>query len=298
MSTIQQYIVNAHYNGSVVVSDEVGLIFGNTDVSRFSVNKRSSFQHFKDRVKMKMQAESVTQITYRNDVHFGDHHFKFIPLKVRNDEDVETIFSNHERFGFPYIELYITFEHCQETQNFQVINAFVEETPTIIPHEDVKEEDDEEENEAQVYDLYTTLFEEGNSVNEVNRDEQHIPIGNVLCPLAHMTNLPLNVEGTSFEWPRNPHILMEGDIEVANQFKNKADCVLATKQYHMKHCMDYKVTDSDKKRYIICCKNDSCKFRLLASYRKRSDLWEIGIMNSPHSCSTTMFNQDHQKLTS
>ncbi|CAK8534244.1 unnamed protein product [Lathyrus sativus] len=198
MSIIPKYIVNAHYNGSVIVSDEVGLIFENTDISRFSVNRRSSFQHFKDRLEMKVQAGSATQITYRNVVHFGNNQFKFVPLKVCDEEDVETMFSNHECSGFPYIDLYITFEQCQETQISQVINASVEETPTIIPHEDVEEEDVKEENEAQVDDLYTTLFEEGNGVNEVNRDEQHIPIGNVFCPPAHMTNLPLNVEGTSF----------------------------------------------------------------------------------------------------
>ncbi|CAK8543337.1 unnamed protein product [Lathyrus sativus] len=199
MSTSQQYIVNAHYNGSVVVSDEVGLIYENTDVTRFSVNKRSSFQHFKDRIKMKVQAGSVTQITYKNVVHFGDHHFKFVPLKVCDDEDVEMMFSNHERFGFQHIELYITFVQCQETQISHVINPSIEEMPTIIPLEDVEEDDGEEENEAQVDDLYTTLFEEGNDVNKINRDEQHILVENVFSPPTHMTNLPLNVEGTSFE---------------------------------------------------------------------------------------------------
>ncbi|CAK8537349.1 unnamed protein product [Lathyrus sativus] len=165
MPTSQQYIVDAHFNGSIVVSDEVGLIFEITDVTRFSVNKRSSFQHFKDRVQMKVQVGPVSQITYKNVVHFGDHHFKFVPLKVRDDEDVETMFSNHEHFGFQHLELYVTFSQCQETQISQVINL------SIIPHEDVEEDGDEEENEAHVDDLFTTLFEEGNRVNEVNRDE-------------------------------------------------------------------------------------------------------------------------------
>ncbi|CAK8564722.1 unnamed protein product [Lathyrus sativus] len=289
MSSAQQHIVNAHFNGSVVVSDEVGLIFENTDVIRFAVNRRSSFQHFKERVQMKLQAGSVSQMMYKNAVRFSDNHFKFVPLKIRDDEDVETMFSNHECCGFQYIDLYITFAQVQETQTSQVIN------PSIIPYEDVEDGDGEEENEAQVDDLYTTLFEEG---IEVNIDDQCVPLQNVFIPPAHMTTLPLSVEGTSFDWPQNPRFPAEGDLEVGYQFKNKADCVAAIKQYHMKHCVDYKVIDSDKKRYIICCRNDSCKFRLVASYRKRSELWEIGIMNPPHSCSTTLFNQDHQKLTS
>ncbi|XP_058784552.1 uncharacterized protein LOC131659363 [Vicia villosa] len=91
---------------------------------------------------------------------------------------------------------------------------------------------------------------------------------------------------------------MEGDIAVGNQFKTKAECVRAISKYHMKQCIDFKVNFSDKKRYEICCRNATCKFRLLASFRKRSDLWEIGIMNSLHSCSTSMFNQDHRQLSS
>ncbi|CAK8576540.1 unnamed protein product [Lathyrus sativus] len=199
MSNIPKYIVNAHYNESVIVSDEVSLIFENTDISRFSINRRTSFQHFKERVEMKVQAGSLTHITYRNAVHFRNNQFKFVPLKVFDDEDVETLFSNHECSEFSYIDLYVAFEQCQQTQISQVINASIKETPTTIPHKDVEEEDVGEENEAHVGDLYTTLFEEGNDVNKVNNDEQHIPIGNDFCPPAHMTNLPLNVEGTSFE---------------------------------------------------------------------------------------------------
>lgn len=66
----------------------------------------------------------------------------------------------------------------------------------------------------------------------------------------------------------------------------------------MKHCIDFKENIFDKKKCLICCSNPMCKIRLLASYRKRSDLWEIGKMNPPHSCSKTILNQDHQKLIS
>lgn len=72
---------------------------------------------------------------------------------------------------------------------------------------------------------------------------------------------------------------MEGDIVMGNQFKSKDDCVLATKKYHMTHCVGFKVNISDKKIYLICYSNAMCKFFLLSSYRKRSDLWEIGIIN-------------------
>lgn len=99
-----------------------------------------------------------------------------------------------------------------------------------------------------------------------------------------MTNWSLSSNHTSFEWLHIPRLPMEGEIVMGNLFKNKVDCVLAIKNYHMTHCVDYKVNISDKKRYQIICSNDMCKFRLLASNRKRSDLWEIGIMTPLHSC--------------
>ncbi|XP_050897788.1 uncharacterized protein LOC127104655 [Lathyrus oleraceus] len=54
-----------------------------------------------------------------------------------------------------------------------------------------------------------------------------------------------------------PRLPMEGDIDVGNQFKNKYDCVISIKKYHMKHCVYFKLTDSNKKRYVICRKNDT-----------------------------------------
>ncbi|CAK8567288.1 unnamed protein product [Lathyrus sativus] len=177
MSHIQKYVINAHHNGNVIVSDEVDLIFENIEISHFSINRRSSFQHFKESLEMKVQAGPGSQIIYRSVVHFGNNQFKFVPLKVHGDKDVETMFSNHECFRFPYIDLYIRFEQCQPTQMSQIINTSEEDAPTIILNEDV-----EEENEAQVDDYYTTLFEEGDNVNKGNNDEQHIPVENVFCP--------------------------------------------------------------------------------------------------------------------
>lgn len=61
---------------------------------------------------MKLQQGSVSQITYKNLAHFGNNQFKFVPLKVRDVEDVETMFMNNEYSGFQYIDLYIRSEQC------------------------------------------------------------------------------------------------------------------------------------------------------------------------------------------
>ena len=210
------------------------------------------------------------------------------------------MFYNHELSGLHAIDFYIKFQLCQQSQISQVANPTEAEPVSIIPNKVVVEDDDEEETVSQVDDLFTTLFEESDcdEADAINENEQHIPLENVYCPPAHMTTLDTAGDESSFQWPKNPRLPLEDDIAVGNQFKNKSDCVFAISRYHMKHVVDFRVTCSDTKRYKICCKRSGCNFRLVASYRKRSDLWEIGIMEPPHNCSTTIFNQDHRQLSS
>lgn len=73
MSHAQQYMVNVHHKGNVISSDEVCLIFENTESCRFTISRRSPFQHFKERIQMKLQARFVSQISYRNVVNFGNN---------------------------------------------------------------------------------------------------------------------------------------------------------------------------------------------------------------------------------
>lgn len=80
-------------------------------------------------------------------MNFENNLVKFVPLKVRDDKDVETMLVNHEFSGFNYIDLYIRFELCQQYQVSHIFNEPKEESPNVIPIEDVEEED-REENEA------------------------------------------------------------------------------------------------------------------------------------------------------
>ena len=81
------------------------------------------------------------------------------------------------------------------------------------------------------------------------------------------------------------------------QFHNKDDCILAIRFYHMKNSMDYKVQQSDTERYVIKCKDPKCGFKLRASWRKKTDRWEIGKMKDLHSCVSRTLSQDHRKLS-
>ena len=124
---------------------------------------------------------------------------------------------------------------------------------------------------------FNFLFEEGDHVESKVFDVDDRHISWECIPPTHMTNLCLSAGQSSFEWLYNPHPPMDVDLVVGNLSKNKVECMIAINKCHMKYYVDYKVSTSDKTRYIICCINVICKFRLLASYRKISDLWEISI---------------------
>ncbi|XP_058742223.1 uncharacterized protein LOC131614679 [Vicia villosa] len=263
-----QYIVHAHYKGEIQSSDAVGIIFANTEICRLKISRNPNFNYLRSRLESKLQAGSISQIIYQNVIFFGNDNVKFVPLKVRDDDDVETMFANHEITGFDYIDLYIKFQIVEQ------------ENATIIPNENVEENDDEE-TEAQVDDLFTTLFE----TDAINEEEQQIPIEHVYCPPPHLTTLQLTEDQPSFAWPRNPRLLIEGDIAVGNQFKTKADCVRAISKYHMKQCIDFKdhrqlssqimcqhlmpLVDKDPSTKVsVCISEIVSEFKFTPSYKK------------------------------
>lgn len=75
------------------------------------------------------------------------------------------MFVNHELSQFDSIDLYIKFQHNQQTQivdtpeDGEDVNE--QESPAIIPNEDVEEDKVEEETEVQADHYFTSLFEEG-----------------------------------------------------------------------------------------------------------------------------------------
>lgn len=70
------------------------------------------------------------------------------------------------------------------------------------------------------------------------------------------------------------------------------------KKFHMENFIGYAIDRTNAGRYVVFCRKKICMFRLEASYRKKSDTLEISLMDLPHSCTTTIFLQDHHKLIS
>jgi len=94
----------------------------------------------------------------------------------------------------------------------------------------------------------------------------------------------------------NTIVPLDGAIAEGMTFHRKEDCLHVIKSFYIRKSIDYDVIHSDPRRYVIQCTHETCGFKLRASYRKRSGKWMIGTMFGPHSCTSTLFSQDHRKL--
>ena len=91
---------------------------------------------------------------------------------------------------------------------------------------------------------------------------------------------------------------IQGSLKEGDKFCTKEECVRAIKKYHMELSANYRVDRTNATRYKIYCRNELCVFRLSASYQKRSDSWEIGLMGLVHTYLITNPMQDHRKVIS
>src|SRR3954463_15378723 len=136
-------------------------------------------------------------------------------------------------------------------------------------------------------------------VNEESDDEQQtlVPLAHVYAPPAHMSNLNLQGDEPSSDIFFTPYIQNDEELKVGDKFPSKEACLRRIKKWHMANNVDFEVDRSNLERYVITCKNPECGFRLLASYRKRSNAWKIGSITQKHTCVNPNNSQDHTKLS-
>lgn len=113
-----------------------------------------------------------------------------------------------------------------------------------------------------------------------------------------MKNLNLDDDEPSSDIFCNPYMRSDSELKVGDHFRTKEDYVRAMKKFHMENCVDYIMHRTYARRYAIHCRNVLCTFRLVASYRKRNDSWQISSIHPPHTCIATNISQDHSKLNS
>ena len=157
---------------------------------------------------------------------------------------------------------------------------------------DEVQDDDEDDDEE-------LLAAQNDDENEEDEDDivPQLPISPIRASYDRPRSIRNVIDDHSTELYQSMTLPVDQGIAPGMQFHNKDDCILAIRFYHMNNSMDYKVEQSDIERYVIKCKDPKCGFKLRASWRKKTDRWEIGKMNDLHSCVSRTLSQDHRKLS-
>ncbi|RYR32146.1 uncharacterized protein LOC107610402 [Arachis ipaensis] len=82
------------------------------------------------------------------------------------------------------------------------------------------------------------------------------------------------------------------------QFQDKEEIVLSVKSYSIRRGVEYKVLESDHRKYYCKGKEfgNGCIWLIRVSLRQRRGIWEVKWYNDPHPCLATLISNDHKML--
>ncbi|XP_015936000.1 uncharacterized protein LOC127744102 [Arachis duranensis] len=88
------------------------------------------------------------------------------------------------------------------------------------------------------------------------------------------------------------------EFQVGQQFPDKEEVLLSVKTYSIRRGVQYKVVESDYRRYVGKCSvfGNGCTWLIRLSLRQCKELWEVKRYNGPHTCLATSISSDHRSL--
>ncbi|RYR48082.1 hypothetical protein Ahy_A07g034071 isoform F [Arachis hypogaea] len=88
------------------------------------------------------------------------------------------------------------------------------------------------------------------------------------------------------------------EFQVGQQFQDKDEALLSVKSYSIRRGVQYKVLESDHRKYVGKCSEfgNGCTWLIRLSLRKRKGIWEVKRYNGPHTCLATSISSDHRSL--
>ncbi|XP_015970801.1 uncharacterized protein LOC107494262 [Arachis duranensis] len=88
------------------------------------------------------------------------------------------------------------------------------------------------------------------------------------------------------------------EFQVGQQFQDKDEALLSVKTYSIRRGVQYKVVESDYRRYVGKCSEfgNGCTWLIRLSLRQRKGIWEVKRYNGPHTCLASSISSDHRSL--
>ncbi|XP_015971265.1 uncharacterized protein LOC107494742 [Arachis duranensis] len=130
------------------------------------------------------------------------------------------------------------------------------------------------------------------------------PVGGGVSSSTPVHYLSLNLgamhSSNADDRPSSYALSGEMELEIRLKFLNRESAMLAVKNYNIRKSAEYKVVESDQRRYVCRCKQfgDQCRWMVRVAKTKSSRFWEIRKYDGPHSCLASSMSQDHAQLDS
>ncbi|RYR28358.1 hypothetical protein Ahy_B01g052467 isoform B [Arachis hypogaea] len=306
MASEESFVVLVHHRGSIKRKTHSGVKFTDKDPLCIVVNPTTSYDDLVRSVLMKLGLEGVKRVKkffYRIPVTILHDTVKYDCLTIGSDEDLQVMGSNRNTTNVataagsssraavasssvpvyePAVQLVASPSFAvdlndgvgDEVGSFDILPNALEGVPPVGVGDGVLGDADEDDVEPDTI--------EDDSGDELDAMRHEGVLGHAVGFGAR------DAKGTAG--------LTE--FQVGQQFQDKDEALLSVKSYSIRRGVQYKVLESDHRRYVGKCSEfgNGCTWLIRLSLRKRKGIWEVKRYNGPHTCLATSISSDHRSL--
>ncbi|RYQ89129.1 hypothetical protein Ahy_B09g095936 isoform C [Arachis hypogaea] len=306
MASEESFVVLVHHRGSIKRKTRSGVKFTDKDPLCIVVNPTTSYDDLVRSVLMKLGLEGAKRVKkffYRIPVTILHDTVKYDCLTIGSDEDLQVMGSNRnttnvataagsssraavasssvpgyepavQLVASPSFAVDLNDDVGDEVGSFDILPNALEGVPPVGVGDGVLGDADEDDVEPDTI--------EDDSGDDLDAMRHEGVLGHTVGFGAR------DAEGT----------VGLTEFQVGQQFQDKDEALLSVKSYSIRRGVQYKVLESDHRRYVGKCSEfgNGCTWLIRLSLRKRKGVWEVKRYNGPHTCLATSISSDHRSL--
>ncbi|XP_057755671.1 uncharacterized protein LOC130974846 [Arachis stenosperma] len=270
MASEESFVILVHHRGSIKRKTRSGVKFTDKDPLCIVVTPRTSYDDLVRSVLMKLGLEDLKRVKkffYRIPITVLQDTVKYDCFTISSDEDLQVMFLCRRQFP--------------EVRTPELLAKLVD-VPMV-----------------QAVAFPSFAVDLNGSVGDDVGSRENLP-DNLLgvAPLG----IGDGVLGDADEDDVESDMIDDDsgdDIEASEPaFADKDEALLSVKTYSIRRGVQYKVVESDYRRYVGKCSEfgNGCTWLIRLSLRQRKGIWEVKRYNGPHTCLATSISSDHRSL--
>ncbi|RYQ90226.1 hypothetical protein Ahy_B09g096440 isoform A [Arachis hypogaea] len=329
MASDENFVALVHYRGSIKKKTQSGIKFTDKDPLSVFLKPSTSFAEFKSTILQRLGllgVKRVEKLFYRIPISVLRNYVKYDSFIISSDEDMQVLFHCHpsssalpvrSSSAVPVLapELDLVASPSFAVNLNQSCDALVGEarpledgdftarsSPPCVPVigevaapervEDALQDDDDDD------DVESATIAVDDSNEETPRTTP--PVGGGVSSSALDLDAMAPQEDPSvpvgFGARDSQNARGMSEFQVGQQFQDKEEVVLSVKTYSICRGVEFKVLESDHRKYYGKCKEfgSGCVWLIRVSLRQRKEIWEVKRYNGPHTCLATSISSDHR----